>query len=237
MQYDQTLFLPKTSFPMKAGLAKREPETLARWEKERIYEKVLAKRKGGEVFILHDGPPYANGNIHIGTAYNKVLKDFIVKYKSMTGRYAPYVPGWDTHGLPIETEVIKAYNLRRETIPPVEFRRRCKEFTTRYIGTMTEQFKRLGVWGEWADPYITYLPAYEAKQIEVFGEMALKGYIYKGLKPVYWCATCVTALADAEVEYHDRTSPSIYVSFAVKKGAHKYREFEGAAIVIWTTTP
>ena len=237
MQYDQTLFLPKTSFPMKAGLAKREPETLARWEKERIYEKVLAKRKGGEVFILHDGPPYANGNIHIGTAYNKVLKDFIVKYKSMTGRYAPYVPGWDTHGLPIETEVIKAYNLRRETIPPVEFRRRCKEFTTRYIGTMTEQFKRLGVWGEWADPYITYLPAYEAKQIEVFGEMALKGYIYKGLKPVYWCATCVTALADAEVEYHDRTSPSIYVSFAVKKGAHKYRELEGANLVIWTTTP
>jgi isoleucyl-tRNA synthetase len=237
MQYDQTLFLPRTSFPMKAGLTKKEPEMLARWEKEKIYEKVLAKRKGGEFFILHDGPPYANGNIHIGTAYNKVLKDFIVKFKSMMGYYSPYVPGWDTHGLPIETEVIKAYNLRRETIPPVEFRRRCKEFTTRYIKSMTAQFKRLGVWGEWDEPYITYEPAYEAKQVEIFGEMAKKGYIYKGLKPVYWCATCVTALADAEVEYHDHSSPSIYVSFAVKEGSNKFDELKGASVVAWTTTP
>jgi isoleucyl-tRNA synthetase len=237
MSYDDTIFLPKTGFPMRAGLTKREPETLKRWEKEKIYEKVLEKRKVGETFILHDGPPYANGKIHIGTAYNKVLKDFIVKYKSMSGYYSPYIPGWDTHGLPIETEVIKAYKLKREQLSPIEFRKRCKEFTTKYIGTMTEQFKRLGVWGEWSDPYITYHPGYEAKQIEIFGEMAKKQYIYKGLKPVYWCTTCVTALADAEVEYHDHTSPSIYVSFAVKEERHKFEELREAKFVIWTTTP
>jgi isoleucyl-tRNA synthetase len=237
MSYDDTLFLPKTGFPMRAGLTKREPETLSRWEKEKTYEKVLEKRKGNEVFILHDGPPYANGKIHIGTAYNKVLKDFIVKYKSMSGYYSPYVPGWDTHGLPIETEVIKAYKLKRDQLGPIEFRKKCKEFTTKYIGTMTDQFKRLGVWGEWSDPYITFLPEYEAKQIEIFGEMAKNRYIYKGLKPVYWCTTCITALADAEVEYHDHTSPSIYVSFNVKDGHHKFEELEGAKVVIWTTTP
>jgi len=237
MAYDETLFLPRTSFPMKAGLTKKEPLILEQWEKEKIYQKVMEKRKGAPLFILHDGPPYANGNIHIGTAYNKVLKDFIVKFKSMMGYCSPYVPGWDTHGLPIETEVIKAYNLKREELSPVEFRKRCKEFTTRYIWSMTEQFKRLGVWGEWENPYITYNPLYEAKQIEVFGEMAKKGYIYKGLKPVYWCITCITALADAEVEYHDHTSPSIYVSFKIKQGAHKFEELKGAYFVIWTTTP
>jgi isoleucyl-tRNA synthetase len=237
MSYDHTLFLPKTGFPMRAGLTKMEPDILKRWEKEQIYEKVLEKRKGNETFILHDGPPYANGNIHIGTAYNKVLKDFIVKYKSMSGYYSPYIPGWDTHGLPIETEVIKAYKLKPEQLSPIEFRKKCREFTSKYIGTMTEQFKRLGVWGEWSDPYITFHPAYEAKQIEIFGEMAKKQYIYKGLKPVYWCTTCITALADAEVEYHDHASPWIYVSFKVKEGCHKFEELQGAKVVIWTTTP
>ena len=237
MSYDETLFLPKTSFPMKAGLAKREPEMLKLWERENIYEKVLNAQKGSKVFILHDGPPYANGNIHIGTAYNKVLKDFIVKYKTMMGNYAPYVPGWDTHGLPIETEVIKTYNLKRETLSPIDFRRRCKSFTSQYIKKMTEQFKRLGVWGAWDNPYITYNPEYEAKQIEIFGEMAKKGHIYKGLKPVYWCPSCVTALADAEVEYHDHTSPSLYVSFPVKKAPKRLKELDGAFVVIWTTTP
>ena len=237
MSYDNTLFLPKTSFPMRAGLTKKEPQILERWEKEKIYKKVIEKRKNGEWFILHDGPPYANGKIHIGTAYNKVLKDFIIKYKSMNGFYSPFVPGWDTHGLPIETEVIKSYNLKREALSPVEFREKCKEFTTKYIGTMTQQFKRLGVWGDWENPYITYMPEYEAKQIEVFGEMAKRGYIYKGLKPVYWCPTCVTALADAEVEYHDHTSPSIYVSFKVKDDSYKYDELKDAFVVIWTTTP
>jgi isoleucyl-tRNA synthetase len=237
MSYDDTLFLPKTSFPMRAGLAKKEPEMLKRWENEGIYEKVIEKRKGNNVFILHDGPPYANGNIHIGTAYNKVLKDFIVKYMSMMGFYSPYVPGWDTHGLPIETEVIKAYNLKLGALSPIEFRRKCKEFTTKYIKTMTEQFKRLGVWGDWENPYITYYPLYESKQIKIFGAMAKKGYIYKGMKPVYWCTSCITALADAEVEYDDHTSPSIYVSFAIKENASKFEELKGAYFIIWTTTP
>jgi len=237
MSYDNTLFLPKTSFPMRAGLSKKEPEILKQWAQEKIYEKVQEKRKGGSVFILHDGPPYANGKIHIGTAYNKVMKDFIVKYKSMMGYYVPYVPGWDTHGLPIETEVMKAYKLTRDSLPPIQFRKKCKEFTTKYIKTMTEQFKRLGVWGDWDNPYITFKPSYEAKQIEIFGEMSKKGHIYKGLKPVYWCTTCVTALADAEVEYHDHTSPSIYVKFKVKKGYEKYSELKDAFFVIWTTTP
>jgi isoleucyl-tRNA synthetase len=237
MSYDNTLFLPRTSFPMRAGLAKREPEILEKWARERIYEKLLEHRKGNATFILHDGPPYANGKVHIGTAYNKVLKDFIVRYKSMMGFHSPYVPGWDTHGLPIETEVIKAYKLDRDSLSPIDFRKKCKEFTTKYIHTMTEQFKRLGVWGDWDDPYITFYPQYEAKQIEIFGEMAKKRYIYKGLKPVYWCSTCVTALADAEVEYHDHTSPSIYVSFRVKEGHHRYEELKGANVVIWTTTP
>ncbi|UCB46599.1 MAG: isoleucine--tRNA ligase [Spirochaetota bacterium] len=237
MSYDNTLFLPKTGFPMRAGLAKKEPEILKRWEHERIYEKLIEHRKGNTTFILHDGPPYANGKIHIGTAYNKVLKDFIVKYKSMIGFYSPYVPGWDTHGLPIETEVIKAYRLDRDSLSPIDFRKKCKEFTSKYIQTMTEQFKRLGVWGDWDDPYITFYPRYEAKQIEIFGEMAKKHYIYKGLKPVYWCTTCITALADAEVEYHDHTSPSIYVKFKVKDGKHRYDELKGAYALIWTTTP
>ena len=237
MSYDETLFLPKTSFPMKAGLSKKEPLILKEWEEKKTYWKVIEKRKDAPLFILHDGPPYANGKIHIGTAYNKVLKDFIVKYKSMVGYRCPYVPGWDTHGLPIETEVIKAYKIKREELPPVEFRKKCKEFTTKYIHTMTEQFKRLGVWGDWDNPYITYTPEYEAKQIEIFGEMAKKGYIYKGLKPVYWCTSCVTALADAEVEYHDHESPSIYVAFKVKEGSEVIQELKDAYFVIWTTTP
>jgi isoleucyl-tRNA synthetase len=222
---------------MRAGLTKKEPEMLKQWKHDGIYEKVIKKRKGGEIFILHDGPPYANGNIHIGTAYNKVLKDFIVKFMSMFGRYSPYVPGWDTHGLPIETEVIKTRGLKRDALSPLEFRKKCKEFTTKYIKTMTDQFKRLGVWGDWDNPYITYTPDYEAKQIEIFGEMAKKGYIYKGLKPVYWCTSCVTALADAEVEYADHTSPSIYVNFKVKEGSSQIDELNEANLVIWTTTP
>jgi len=237
MSYDHTLYLPKTSFPMRAGLSKKEPEMLKQWDKAGIYKKVIQKRRNGRIFILHDGPPYANGKIHIGTAYNKVMKDFIVKFKSMMGFYTPYVPGWDTHGLPIETEVIKAYHLRREELSPIEFRRKCKEFTSKYIKTMTRQFKRLGVWGDWDHPYITFHPRYEAKQIEIFGEMAKKGHIYKGLKPVYWCPSCVTALADAEVEYGDHSSPSIYVSFKVKDGTSSFKELEGAYVVIWTTTP
>jgi isoleucyl-tRNA synthetase len=237
MSYDHTLFLPKTSFPMRAGLTKKEPEMIRQWDADNMYKKAVEKRKGGKAFILHDGPPYANGKIHIGTAYNKIMKDFIVKYKTMMGFYSPYVPGWDTHGLPIETEVLKAYKLNRESLPPIEFRKKCKEFTTTYIKTMTDQFRRLGVWGDWENPYITYHKGYEAKQIEIFGEMAKKGHIYKGLKPVYWCTSCVTALADAEVEYHDHTSPSIYVTFAVKKGFAKFEELQDAFVVIWTTTP
>lgn len=237
MPYDSTLFLPKTSFPMRAGLTKKEPAMLEHWAQHKIYKKVIKNRTGNPIFILHDGPPYANGKIHIGTAYNKVLKDFIVKFKTMMGFYSPFVPGWDTHGLPIETEVIKAFHLNRETLSPIEFRKKCKDFTAGYIKTMTSQFKRLGVWGDWENPYITFEPEYEAKQVEIFGEMAKKGYIYKGLKPVYWCTSCVTALADAEVEYGDHTSPSIYVSFRVKDDTAVHEELKGSSLVIWTTTP
>jgi len=237
MSYDDTLFLPKTAFPMRAGLTKKEPLMLKKWEDDKIYEKVIKKRKGNKTYILHDGPPYANGKIHIGTAYNKILKDFIIKYKSMMGYYTPYVPGWDTHGLPIETEVIKTYKLKKEELTPIEFRNKCKEFTIRYMKTMTEQFKRLGVWGDWKNPYITFKLEYEAKQIEIFGEMAKKGHIYKGLKSVYWCPYCVTALADAEVEYQDHISPSIYVSFKVSDYDYKFDELKDACVVIWTTTP
>ncbi len=234
-KYDETLNLPKTDFPMRANLPKREPEFLSFWEEIDIYNEVQNKNKGKPKFVLHDGPPYANGDIHLGTALNKVLKDIIVKYYSMAGYDAPYVPGWDTHGLPIEQQAIKNMGLDRDKIDVVEFRRHCQDYALKYLDIQREQFKRLGVRGEWDKPYITLLPEFEAVQIKVFGAMATKGYIYKGLKPVYWCADCETALAEAEIEYNDKTSASIYVKFPVIDG--KGIIPENAYVIIWTTTP
>jgi isoleucyl-tRNA synthetase len=234
-KYDATLNLPQTEFPMRANLPKREPEILKFWEKIDIYKKVQEKNAGNEQFILHDGPPYANGDIHLGHTLNKVLKDIIVKQKSMLGYDAPYVPGYDTHGLPIEQQAIKNLGLDRHRTDVLEFRRFCKEYALKYVDIQGEQFKRLGVRGDWANPYLTLKPEFESIQIKVFGEMAKKGYIYKGLKPVYWCGSCETALAEAEVEYGDKTSPSIYVKFPVKDG--KGLIPEDAFVIIWTTTP
>ncbi|MDN5364320.1 MAG: isoleucyl-tRNA synthetase [Eubacteriales bacterium] len=234
--YSHTLNLPRTEFPMRANLPKREPEILKFWEEKKIYRKMQEKNAGRPKFILHDGPPYANGDIHLGHTLNKILKDIIVKFKSMDGYQAPFVPGWDTHGLPIEQQAIKALGLNRRQISPLEFRQKCKEYALKYVNIQREQFKRLGCFGDWDNPYLTLQPHYEARQIEVFGEMAKKGYIYKGLKPVYWCAECETALAEAEVEYGDKKSPSIYVKFPVKDGRGLFAP-EKTSIVIWTTTP
>ncbi len=237
--YGKSLNLPQTDFPMRANLPQREPEFLKKWEDMDIYNKQLKKAEGKPSFILHDGPPYANGGIHLGTTLNKVLKDIVVKYKSMSGYYTPYVPGWDTHGLPIEQRAIKELGLKRHEVGPVVFREACEGFAMKYLDIQRESFKRLGVRADWEHPYVTLKPEFEAKQIEVFGEMAKNGHIYKGLKPVYWCPECETALAEAEIEYADDTTVSIYVKFQVRddKGV-----FEGVApkekinFVIWTTT-
>jgi isoleucyl-tRNA synthetase len=235
MDWSKTLNLPQTDFPMRANLPRKEPEILKFWDEIGLYRLVQQKTAGRPKFILHDGPPYANGHIHLGHALNKVLKDIIIKYYSMSGYDAPYVPGWDTHGLPIEQQAIKALGINRHAVGPVAFRRHCKEYALKFVDIQREEFKRLGVRGDWAHPYLTLLPEYEARQIEVFGEMAKKGYIYKGLKPVYWCASCETALAEAEVEYAEVESPSIYVAFAVVDG--KGFLPPGTTVVIWTTTP
>lgn len=236
MEYDKTLNLPKTDFPMRGNLPEREPEILKFWEDMDVYAKVQEKNQGKPKFVLHDGPPYANGDIHLGTALNKILKDFIVKYHSMNGFDAPYVPGWDTHGLPIETRAIKSLKLNRKEIDTVDFRNRCAEFAMKYVGIQRESFKRLGVRGDWENPYLTLTPDYEAAQVGVFGDMAKKGYIYKGLKPVYWCSDCETALAEAEVEYQDKRSASIYVKFPVKDAKGLF-DLEDTYVIIWTTTP
>lgn len=234
--YSQTLHLPKTDFPMRGNLPKREPEMQKWWDEIKIYQKVLDKRKGQPKFVLHDGPPYANGDIHIGHALNKTIKDFIVRYKSMKGYYAPYVPGWDTHGLPIEHAIITKKKLDRKNIDPIEFREMCKEYAWSFIRKQRDQFKRLGVRGDWENPYVTLLPEYEAEQVRVFGEMMKKGHIYRGLKTVYWSPSSETALAEAEIEYKDKRSPSIYVLFPVQKG-NNVLSAENTYVVIWTTTP
>ncbi|KUO52463.1 MAG: isoleucine--tRNA ligase [Desulfitibacter sp. BRH_c19] len=235
-KYDESLNLPKTDFPMRANLPKREAEFLQFWDEQKIYEQVQKKNQNKPKFILHDGPPYANGSIHLGTTLNKILKDFIVKYYSMSGYDAPYVPGWDTHGLPIEQQAIKNLGLDRSKIDVVEFRNHCRDYALKYVDVQREQFKRLGVRGDWDNPYLTLAPEYEAAQIKVFGEMAKKGYIYKGLKPVYWCTDCQTALAEAEVEYGEKKSPSIFVNFPVKDGKGILPE-DNTYVMIWTTTP
>ncbi len=237
MDYKATLNLPRTSFPMKADLPRREPEILRFWEEIGLYRLVQEKTRGRPKFVLHDGPPYANGDIHLGHTLNKILKDIIIKYRSMRGFDAPYVPGWDTHGLPIEQQVIKTLGIDRRSYDPIAFRRLCKEYALKYVDIQREQFKRLGVRGAWEEPYLTLEPEYEAVQIGVFGEMAKKGYIYKGLKPVFWCPTCETALAEAEVEYEEKVSPSIYVKFPVRDGKGLLPADGKTFVLIWTTTP
>ncbi|NBI29438.1 isoleucine--tRNA ligase [Chengkuizengella marina] len=235
MDYGKTLNLPQTDFPMRGNLPKAEPSIQKWWDEINIYEKVQKHQEGKPLFILHDGPPYANGDTHIGHALNKVLKDIIVRYKTMQGFHAPYVPGWDTHGLPIEAAIAKKGKVDRKKLSISEFRDYCKDYALNWVGKQKEQFKRLGVRGDWDHPYLTLQPEYEAEQIRVFGEMVKKGYIYKGLKCVYWSPSSESALAEAEIEYHDKKSPSIYVAFQVKDG--KGILPEDASIVIWTTTP
>ena len=239
--YNSTLNLPKTEFPMRAGLPKSEPVTLKNWEDEKIYENLMKVNEGKPLFVLHDGPPYANGNIHLGTALNKILKDFIVRYKNMSGFKAPYVPGWDTHGLPTELKARKKAGVGSSAdISELELRKMCQEFVEGYIDDQRNQFKRLGVIGEWDNPYITLTHDFEAEQIRIFAEMACKGYIYKGLKPVYWCPECKTALAEAEIEYAEDPCHSIYVKFNVTDDLGKFSAMgidpKKVFFVIWTTT-
>ena len=234
MEYKDTLLMPKTEFPMRGNLPQREPEMQAKWEEMNIYKKVQERTAGRPMFVLHDGPPYANGDIHMGHALNKVLKDMIVRFKSMSGFNAPYVPGWDTHGLPIE-QALTNKGVKRKEMTVAEFRQLCTKYALEQVSNQREQFKRIGVRGDWENPYITLKPEYEAQQIKVFGEMAKKGYIYKGLKPVYWSPSSESALAEAEIEYQDKKSPSIYVGFKVKDG--KGVLDTDVQIVIWTTTP
>ena len=238
--YTSTLNLPKTDFPMRANLPQREPEMQKAWEDEGIYEQMLKRNADKPSFILHDGPPFSNGNIHMGTAMNKVLKDFINKYKSMHGFRACYRPGWDNHGMPIESAIIKQSKLDRKKMTVPEFRDACHEFAQNFVNIQMDQFKRLGVIGEWDDPYLTMKPEFEAREIRVFGEMYKKGYIYKGLKPVYWCPHDETALAEAEIDYKDIDCTSIYVKFRISDtcGNEKMNALDLANtyFVIWTTT-
>lgn len=239
--YNYTLNLPETEFPMRGNLPKREPDMLADWETLDIYHNMLRKNVGKPKFVLHDGPPYANGDIHLGTALNKVLKDIIVRYKNMAGFYAPFVPGWDTHGLPTELKARKAAGFEKAAkMSDLELRGMCREFVNGYIDDQRNQFKRLGNIGEWADPYITLQPKFEEKQIEIFAEMACNGQIYKGLKPVYWCPDCQTALAEAEIEYSEDPCVSVFVKFKVADDLGKFAALgidkDNTYFVIWTTT-
>ncbi|MDO8476551.1 MAG: isoleucine--tRNA ligase [Candidatus Rokubacteria bacterium] len=246
MDYKDTLNLPKTSFPMKANLPKLEPEMLKQWEEMDIYSRLREASAKRPLWILHDGPPYANNRIHMGTALNKILKDFVVKSRSMLGHNAVYVPGWDCHGLPIEHEVDKELGLDtasldvRRAMDPMEKIRRCREHARKFIDIQREEFTRLGVFGDWKNPYITMEPAYQAVIAREFGRFVGRGIVYKGLKPVHWCMHCKTALAQAEVEYEDQTTPSVYVKFPVKSASPALLRALGvkrASLVIWTTTP
>lgn len=234
--FTKSVNLPQTDFPMRGNLPEREPETMKYWDDIDLYNKLKEKNKGKTPFILHDGPPYANGDIHMGHALNKILKDIIVRYKNLQGFYSPYVPGWDTHGLPIEQQAIKKLGINRHAAGPVKFRQACREFACMHVENQKEQFKRLGVIGDWDDPYLTLKNEFVAKQIEVFGEMAKNGLIYKGLKPVYWCPHCETALAEAEIEYAEDKTTSIYVKFQVKDDKGLFAGLSNVYFVIWTTT-
>src|SRR3972149_2314091 len=241
MDYKDTLNLPKTAFPMKANLPKLEPEILERWEATDIYGKIRQVSAKRPPYILHDGPPYANGHIHIGTALNKILKDFLVKVKTMEGLDAAFVPGWDCPGLPIELQVDQELGARKQELSKKEIRQRCRKFATSYIDIQRTEFKRLGGFADWDHPYLTMSYGYEATIVRELGKFIGKGSVYRGKKPVHWCPECVTALAEAEVEYDDHTSHSIYVKFPVEASSldAKLPELKGksVSVIIWTTTP
>jgi isoleucyl-tRNA synthetase len=243
MDYKNTINLPQTEFPMKADLARREPEVLKFWHERGIYSKLREIARGRPTFILPDGPPYANGAIHLGHAINKVLKDIVIKSRTLDGFDAPYVPGWDCHGLPIEHQIEKSRGKEVKTLEPRAFRQACREYAQTQVNAQREDFKRLGVLGDWERSFMTMLPEYEAEQVRALAQIIRNGHVYKGLKPVHWCLDCRSALAEAEVEYKDRTSPAVYVFFAAVEAAALAKQFgvaaEGAAVgvVIWTTTP
>ena len=238
--YGKTLNLPSTEFSMRANLPQREPEILKKWQDENMYEKLMENNEGKPLFILHDGPPYANGNMHMGHALNKTLKDVITRFKNMDGFRAPYIHGWDTHGLPIERQAIKQLGVNRHEVGIVKFRDMCRDFALSQVENQKSQIQRLGSLGDWDDSYLTLAPEFEAKQVEIFGEMAKKGYIYKGLKPIYWCTDCETALAEAEIEYEEDKTSSIYVKFRVSEDNGVFKDSgidkNDIYFVIWTTT-
>ena len=242
IDYSKTVNLPKTEFPMKANLPVREKDIITFWEKNRIYQKIIEKNKNNKKFVLHDGPPYANGLIHIGHALNKILKDIIIKYKSMKNNYCVFIPGWDCHGLPIEYQLFKELGKNKKQIDRVEFRKKAHEFALKFVELQKKDFIRLGIWARWDNPYLTVTPEYETAILQVFGDLVRQGYIYRRKKPVYWCMNCETALADSEVEYYDISSPSIYVKFPVKELSIDLKqlfniEHETISVLIWTTTP
>jgi isoleucyl-tRNA synthetase len=237
MEYTQTVNLPKTDFSMKANLTQKEPEYLKRWEVMGLYQKQQEKRKNAPAFILHDGPPYANGEIHVGTALNKILKDMINKYKFSKGFRVPYVPGWDCHGLPIELKVVEKLGEKADKVGPVILRSECRKYAEKFVKVQMDGFKRLGVFADWANPYLTMSEEYEAAIIEAFGQLVEKGYIYRGQRPVHWCPNCGTSLAEAEIEYHDHTSPAIFVKFPVADHSIEKLKNKKFFVLIWTTTP
>ena len=236
MDYNKTINLPKTDFPMRAGLPKREPEMLKRWQEQDVYHEMLKKNEGKPLFNLHDGPPFSNGSIHMGTAMNKALKDIITRSYAMRGYYTPYIPGWDNHGMPIESAIIKQNKLNHKAMSIPDFRSACHDFALHYVGVQKEAFMRMGVLGDWDHPYLTMNPGFEAEEVKVFGEMYKKGYIYKGFKPVYWCPHDETALAEAEIEYHDDPCTTVYVKFPMHDDCGKLPGYDKLFFVIWTTT-
>ncbi|MBQ2618502.1 MAG: isoleucine--tRNA ligase, partial [Oscillospiraceae bacterium] len=236
--YNKTLCLPKTAFPMRAGLPRREPEVLSRWEREDVYHELLKKNAGKPRFSLHDGPPFSNGNIHMGTAMNKALKDIITRSYAMRGYWTPYVPGWDNHGMPIESAIIRDQKLNRKAMSTADFRLACQRYAEKYVDVQRKSFVRMGVLGDWEHPYLTMAPSFEAEEVKIFGRMYKKGYIYKGLKPVYWCPKDETALAEAEIEYRDDPVTTVYVKFPLADDLGRLPQLAGKSVyvLIWTTT-
>lgn len=240
MNYSETLNLLKTDFAMRGNLPEREPQILQWWQEIDIYQKAREARRGAPTWVLHDGPPYANGDIHLGQALNKILKDIAIKYKTMRGYDCPYVPGWDTQGLPTEQAVQTEYGIDRHEVPVLEWRSKCRELALKYVEVQRAQFQRLGVRGDWNNPYLTLDKDYQARQIEAFGKIALEGLVYRSLRPVYWCYHCETALAEDEIEYVTKTSDAIYVAFELANAGEYFDSLPEAAtaqVIIWTTTP
>ncbi|MCR4396162.1 MAG: class I tRNA ligase family protein, partial [Candidatus Saccharicenans sp.] len=236
----KSLNLPQTSFAMKAQLAQKEPEIIKKWQSLKLYQRIVESRRGQPTFILHDGPPYANGHIHLGTALNKILKDFIVKSRTMMGYLSPYVPGWDCHGLPIEIRVDQLLGSKKKELSVIDIREECRRYALKFIDIQREEFIRLGVFGDWENPYLTMNPGYEADILRFLAEFFAPGNVYKGKRPVHWCLHCQTALAEAEIEYREKKSPSIYVRFPLLSDlSEKFPQLKGKkiAVVIWTTTP